>query len=86
MASNQLTRVQFPAGAFRNNGRRKTRKNKEKAILMALKNNMVLITKNLKIYGMKNGLTILILKSDDYDNLLSNVLNTLKKKYGTNRK
>ena len=56
-------------------------KDKEKAILIALKKNMALIRRDLEIHGMKkNGSTIFISKSKDYDNLWFDALKTLKKK------
>ena len=61
----------------------KRQKDKEKAILIALKNNMALIRRKLKIYGMKkDGSTIFICKSENYDNLWSDALNKLKLKNG----
>ena len=63
----------------------KRQKDEEKAVLIALKNNMVLIRRDLERYGIKkDGSIIFVSKSDDYNNLWLDALNTLKKKYGTN--
>lgn len=59
----------------------KRQKDKEKAILLALKNNMALIRRDLEIHGMKkDGSTIFISKSKNYNSLWSDALKTLKKK------
>ena len=61
----------------------KRQKDKEKAILIALKNNMALIRRDLEIYGMKkNGSTIFICNSKNYYTLWSDALNKLKLKNG----
>ena len=71
-----------PAHNYMNEEERQ--KDKEKAILIALKNNMALIRRDLKIYGMKkDGSTIFISKSKNYDNLWTNALNKLREKNGT---
>jgi len=55
---------------------------KEKAVLLALQNDMALIRRDLKIYGMKkDGSTVFISKSEDYDNLWQDALKILKKKF-----
>lgn len=55
---------------------------KEKAVLLALKNQMALIRKNLEIYGMKaNGSKIFISKSKNYDALWNDALKILKKRF-----
>ncbi len=52
---------------------------KEKAVLLALKNKMALIRRDLEIHGMKvNGSTIFISKSENYDQLWSDALKALK--------
>ena len=54
---------------------------KEKAVLLALQNGMALIRRNLEIHGMKvDGSTELISRSNDYDGLWNDALNSLKKK------
>lgn len=53
---------------------------KEKAVLLALQNNMALIRRGLEVYGMKkNGSTILISKSQNYDTLWNDALVNLQK-------
>jgi hypothetical protein len=57
-------------------------KDKEDAILIALKNGMALIRRDLEIHGMKvDGSTRFISKSKDYDNLWEDALKALKEKY-----
>ncbi|MBI2797677.1 hypothetical protein HYX70_00050 [Candidatus Saccharibacteria bacterium] len=52
---------------------------KEKAILLALQQDMALMRRDLDMYGMrKDGSTVLICKSTDYDELWSDALETLK--------
>ena len=56
-------------------------KAKEDAVLLALQNDMALIRRDLKIYGLKkDGSTIFISKSKDYDNLWADALVQLKNK------
>ena len=51
---------------------------KEKAVLLALQHNMALIRRELEIHGMKkDGSTLLISKSDSYDNLWKDALSEL---------
>ncbi len=55
---------------------------KEKAVLLALKNKMALIRRDLEIHGIKvDGSTEFISKSEDYDELWSDALKALKKKF-----
>jgi hypothetical protein len=55
---------------------------KEKAVLLALQNDMALIRRDLEIYGMKkDGSTIFISVSKDYDHLWQDALKLLKKKF-----
>lgn len=55
---------------------------KEEAVLLALQNDMALIRRDLEIWGMKkDGSTIFISKSTDYDHLWEDSLNALKKKF-----
>lgn len=57
-------------------------KAKEDAVLLALQNDMALIRRDLEIYGMKkDGSTILISKSEDYDHLWEDALTALKEKF-----
>ncbi len=57
-------------------------KAKEDAVLLALQNDMALIRRDLEIWGMKkDGSTIPISKSEDYDNLWEDSLKALKEKY-----
>ena len=58
---------------------------KEKAVLLALQNNMALIRRDLEIHGMKkDGSTLFISRSKDYGHLwkeaLKNLKNNFKKK------
>ncbi len=54
---------------------------KEKAVLLALQNDMALIRRDLEIWGIrKDGSTILLSKSIDYDHLWEDALRVLKKK------
>ncbi len=56
-------------------------KAKEKAVLLALQDDMALIRRDLEIWGMKkDGSTVLLSKSVDYDHLWEDVLNILQKK------
>ena len=55
---------------------------KEKAVLIALQHDMALIRRELKIYGMKkDGQTIFISESKDYQKLWQDAFRTLKKKF-----
>ena len=55
---------------------------KEKAVLLALQNGMALIRRNLEIHGIKtDGSTELISKSKDYDQIWSDALKILEKKF-----
>jgi len=55
---------------------------KEAAVLLALQNDMALIRRDLKIYGMKkNGSTVFISESKDYDTLWQDALEALKSKF-----
>jgi hypothetical protein len=55
---------------------------KEAAVLLALKNGLALIRRDLEIHGMKtNGSTVLICKSKSYDDLWSDALKALKKMF-----
>jgi len=55
---------------------------KEEAVLLALQKDMALIRRDLKIYGMKkDGSTVLISESQDYDKLWQDALQALKKKF-----
>ena len=55
---------------------------KEQAVLLALQHNMALIRRDLKIYGMKKeGSTVFISKSKDYNNIWKDALIVLKKKF-----
>ncbi|MBI3633743.1 MAG: hypothetical protein HY226_05650 [Candidatus Vogelbacteria bacterium] len=52
---------------------------KEAAVLLALQNDMALIRRDLEIWGMKkDGSTIFISKSVDYDQLWGDSLQALK--------
>ena len=83
LASNQLSRVRFPVRAFFNMQEEQRQEYKEKAILIALQNDMALIRRDLEIYGMKkDSSTIFISKSKNYDDLWLDALNALRKKYG----
>lgn len=54
---------------------------KEEAVLLALRSDMARIRRDLEIWGMKkDGSTVLISESQDYDNLWSDALLALKKK------
>lgn len=53
---------------------------KEKAVLLALQKDMALIRRDLEIWGMKkDGSTIFLSKSIDYDNLWQDILEVLSK-------
>lgn len=55
---------------------------KEEAVLIALKNGMALIRRDLEIHGMKaDASTEFISKSDDYDELWLDALVALKEKF-----
>lgn len=55
---------------------------KEEAVLLALQNDMALIRRDLEIYGMKkDGSTIFISRSTDYDALWEDALKELQKKF-----
>ena len=55
---------------------------KEEAVLLALQHDMALIRRDLEIYGMKkDGSTIFISKSENYDGLWEDALHALKKKF-----
>ena len=55
---------------------------KEQASQLASQYDMVLIRKELEIYGIeKDGLAILISKSKDYDTLWEDALSILQKKF-----
>lgn len=57
-------------------------KAKEEAVLLALKNDMALIRRDLEIFGMKkDGSTKFVSKSVDYDLLWEDALQALKKKF-----
>lgn len=57
-------------------------KSKEQAVLLALQNDMALIRRDLEIWGMKkDGSTIFISKSQDYDFLWEDALTALKEKF-----
>lgn len=63
------------------NSERERQVSKEKAILLALQQDMALIRRELEIYGMKkDGTTVFISQSKDYDSLWEDALNALKKK------
>lgn len=48
---------------------------KEQAVLLALQNDMALIRRGLEIHGIKkDGSTVFISKSDNYDNLWNDAL------------
>ncbi|MBI3632878.1 MAG: hypothetical protein HY226_01145 [Candidatus Vogelbacteria bacterium] len=52
---------------------------KEAAVLLALQNDMALIRRDLEIWGMKrDGSTVFISKSVDYDHLWGDSLQALK--------
>ncbi|MBI4151703.1 hypothetical protein HY496_01925 [Candidatus Woesearchaeota archaeon] len=54
---------------------------KEKAIFLALQKDMALIRRDLEIHGMKkDGSTIFISKSNDYDHLWQDALKVLQGK------
>ncbi len=51
---------------------------KEQAVLLALQNDMALIRRGLEIHGIKkDGSTVFISKSDNYDNLWNDALFSL---------
>ena len=53
---------------------------KEEAVLLALHNDMALIRRDLKIYGMKkDGSTVFISESKEYEKLWQEALQALKK-------
>lgn len=53
---------------------------KEAAILLALQNDMALIRRDLEIHGMKkDGSTIFISRSENYDDLWHDALDALQK-------
>ncbi len=55
---------------------------KEEAVLLSLQNDMALIRRDLEIHGMKkDGSTIFISKSEDYDHLWQDALRELKKRF-----
>jgi hypothetical protein len=55
---------------------------KEKAVLLALKNDMALISRDLETHGMKkDGSTKFISISTDYDNLWQDALKVLQEKF-----
>jgi hypothetical protein len=54
-------------------------KDKEQAVLLALQKDMALIRKDLEIHGMKkDGSTILISSSENYDDLWKDALESLR--------
>lgn len=56
---------------------------KEQAVLLALRNGMALIRRDLEIHGMKvDGSTELISRSADYEHLWKDAFAALKKKFG----
>ena len=58
-------------------------KDKEDAVLLALRKDMALIRRDLEIHGLKkDGSTIFISKSSDYDFLWHDALNKLQAKFG----
>ncbi len=60
----------------------KRQSDKEKAVLLALRNSMALIRRDLEIYGMKmDGSTEFICKSKNYDNLWEDAFKSIKKKF-----
>ncbi len=55
---------------------------KEKAVLLALQNDTALIRRDLEIHGMKkDGSTIFISKSNDYDHLWEDALDALRENF-----
>lgn len=57
-------------------------KAKEEAVLLALQNDLALIRRDLEVWGMKkDGSTISISKSENYDHLWEDALAALKKKF-----
>ena len=55
---------------------------KEEAVLLALQHDMALIRRDLEIHGLKkDGSTIFISKSKDYDFLWQDALSALKEKF-----
>lgn len=55
---------------------------KEEAVLLALRNGMALIRRELKIYGMKvNGSTEFVSESKDYNNIWFDALKALEKRF-----
>ena len=57
-------------------------KAKEEAVLLALQNDMALIRRDLEIWGMKkDGSTIFISKSSDYDYMWTDAHGVLKEKF-----
>tara|TARA_Y100000034_G_C6663899_1_gene291183 strand:- start:271 stop:462 length:192 start_codon:yes stop_codon:yes gene_type:complete len=54
---------------------------KEEAVLLALQKNIALIRRDLRIYGMKkDGSTVFISESKDYNQLWEDALKALNKK------
>ncbi len=54
-------------------------KAKEEAVLLALQKDMALIRRDLEVWGMKkDGTTMLISKSESYENLWKDALESLK--------
>jgi len=54
---------------------------KEKAVLFALQKDMALIRRDLEVWGMKkDGSTVLLSRSTDYDRLWGDVLHVLEEK------
>lgn len=57
----------------------KRQEDKEKAILLALQKDMALLRRELKVYGMKkDGSTVFISESKDYESLWTDTLKALK--------
>ena len=55
-------------------------KQKEEAVLIALQKDMALIRRNLEIWGMKkDGSSTFVSRSNDYNNLWKDALNSLLK-------
>lgn len=60
-------------------GEDKRQELKESAVILALQNDMALIRRNLEIHGMKkDGSTIFVSSSKDYDELWQDALSALK--------
>ncbi len=65
-----------------NKSEEKRQSAKEKAVLFALQNDMILTHRDFEIYGMKKeGSTVFISRSKDYNNLWQDALKSLKKKF-----